>query len=709
MNSSRSRPRVSRSTCSTAPLLLLGMAVTLLMATGGCRALETSSIFSWPDSLNWSSRSQSPSTGSGTADVDGPTPVTVGDYVTISGLSMITLEGVGLITGLEGTGGDPPPSPFRMTLLKDMKRRGVRNPKALLRSPKTAMVIVRAYLPPLVRKGERFDVEVRLPSGTEATSLNGGWLMETDLTERAIVPGQGVLTGHIFARARGNVLISHGEGDKQDLAGVLRRGRIPGGGVSRRDRDLKISLRNRFRSVRMSRRIAHQIGERFYSYNRHGTREPLAEPKSDRTIVLKVHPKYRDNFPRYLQVIRQIAMKEDGVARQVRMQQLASQLEVNETAERAALALESIGPRAIPFLKTGLENENLEVQFHAAVALAYLDDNSGSGVLARTARNERAFRVFSLAALATLEDAPSQLLLRELLSPVHACGTSTCQHRGQVVDGACPDCRKAGLLKQSFELQYGAFRALSTRDRLDPSIRGENIQDLFTLHEVDAGGQPLIHLTQLQRAEIVLFGKDQQFRTPLAVQAGNHVWLNAQSGSPTITISRYQVGQAPRKKVVPTRVADVIRTAVEFGATYPDIVQMLVQAQRQHNVPGQIAIDTMPRTGRIYLRPDPDDNDDRRTRLGSTDQSPNLFPTLITPGHRTGDTTPDEQPGESERSLQETPGEGIKEAADEENEVSQKSRDTGDASLADRRTANKENPPETGTASPLSFLKSLFR
>lgn len=703
MSSSRSRPRMPQPTRSIAPRLLFSLGLTLLALTCGCRTLE------WPDSLQWpgwSSRSQSPSAAND-ATTDNSASATVGNYVTISGLTMITLEGVGLITGLDGTGGDPPPSPFRMTLIKDMQRRGVRNSKALLRSPKTAMVIVRAYLPPLIHKGERFDVEVRLPPGSEATSLNGGWLMETDLSERAIVPGQGVLTGHVFARAQGNILISHGEGDKQDLAGVLRRGRIPGGGFSRRDRDLKISLRNRFRSVRMSRRIAKRIGERFYSYNRHGIREPLAEPKSDRTIVLKIHPKYRDNFPRYLQVIRQIAMKEDSVARQVRMQQLAGQLEVTETSEQSALALESIGPRAIPFLKTALDNDSREVQFHAAVALAYLDDNSGAEALAHAARNERAFRVFSLAALATLEDAPSQLLLRELLSPVHVCQTPTCQHLGKVINAACPACLKPGLLKQSFELQYGAFRALSTRDRLDPSIRGEKIQDLFTLHEVAASGQPLIHLTQLQRAEIVLFGKDQRLRAPLAVQAGNHVWLNAQSGSPTITISRYQVGQPPRKKIISTRVADVIRTAVEFGATYPDIVQMLVQAQRQHNVPGDIAIDTMPRTGRVYFRPNPDGKADR-TRLGSIEQSPNLFPTVTTPRRRTGDTTIDEKPTGEDPSP-ESAREGVEESSGEREAVSGPSQDAGDAGLADRRTADKEGTTGTDSASPLSFLKSLFR
>ena len=414
MNSSqllRSQPvgQPGRKAVSPTPGRCLVLATACLLTTIGCRGggLINSGDGWWPNSWNWSSRSQSPGDSTGSKDSDSDrNPSTIGDYVSISGLGMITLEGVGLVTGLDGTGGDPKPSPFRMALLKDIQRRDVPNPKALLRSPSTALVIVRAYLPPLIRKGESFDVEVRLPPGSEATSLNGGWLMEADVSERALVPGEGVLSGHVFARAKGHVLISHGEGDIGELAGVVRRGRVPGGGISRRDRDLTMALKNRYRSVRMAKRIADRIGTRFYAYNRHGVREPLANPKTDRTIMLKVHPKYRDNFPRYLQVIRKIAMREDDVERQVRMQQLSGQLQKVESARETSLSLEAIGPKSIPFLKPALDHSDFEVRFHAATALAYLDDNSGANVLAEAARHERAFRVYALAALSTLEDAP---------------------------------------------------------------------------------------------------------------------------------------------------------------------------------------------------------------------------------------------------------------------------------------------------------------
>ncbi len=79
----------------------------------------------------------------------------IGDYVTFAGLEPVLLEGVGLVVGLNGTGGDPAPSAFRTALMEDLKKNGVINPNGILQSPNTALVLVRAYLPPLLNKGEK--------------------------------------------------------------------------------------------------------------------------------------------------------------------------------------------------------------------------------------------------------------------------------------------------------------------------------------------------------------------------------------------------------------------------------------------------------------------------------------------------------------------------------------------------------------------------
>ena len=521
----------------------------------------------------------------------------VGEYTTITGLNVIRLQGVGLITGLKNTGGDPPPSIYRTALLEEMRRRGVSNPNQILSSPTTALVVVRAYLPPLIRKGDPFDVQVSLPDNSTATSLAGGWLMETNLSEHAVVPGRGVLKGHIYARAEGSVLISVGaESEVESREGLLRKGRILAGGTSFKERDLALFLRNDYRSVRNSKRIADRIGARFHHYTEYGAREPLCEAKTDQKIVLKVHPKYRDNFPRYLQVIRSIAFRETPIAQRVRLQLLEKELNESAEVERTSLALEAIGREAIPVLKRGLHNKNLEVRFHSAVALAYLGEPDGLDALQEAARTEPAFRVYAFAAMAALDEAESHVKLRELMS------------------------------EASSETRYGAFRALSTLDPNDPFIRGALLNDQYQFHVLDTQGPPMVHLTRNRKTEIVLFDSDQEFRTPLFFRAGDSILVRGTPGSDTITVTRFSVDEGDDRRVVSTRVADVILAAAELGATYPEVAQMLMQAGYQENLPGPVEVDALPKAGRVYYRPsEKSSGRGRSSRVGSRNQAPNLF------------------------------------------------------------------------------------
>ncbi len=518
----------------------------------------------------------------------------IGEYTQVGGLNVIVLQGVGLVTGLRGTGGDPPPSMYRTAMLEDMRKRNIKDPNKILRDPNTALVVVRAYLPPLVEKGEHFDVEVRAVDGSGVQSLNGGWLMETELTEQALVPGRGVMKGHTYARAQGPVLVSTGGGAVKEGSALLQRGRIVGGGTSLKDRDLTLFLRNDFRSVRNSDRIAKRIGERFFEYNESGQRKPLAEAKTDQRIQLKLQSKYKDNFPRYLQVIRNITYRETQVALQVRMHDLKDKLLTPQTAEEAAIKLEAIGEAAVPILKAGLQSPSLEVQFHSAVALAYIGKPDGLQVLAKAVRDEPAFRVFGLAAMAVVDDAESYMLLKELLN------------------------------EESAETRYGAFRAMTTLDENHPDLRGEKVGDDFRLHVLNTTGPPLVHLTNRRKAEVVLFGADQCFRVPLVAYAGLHILVTAQPGSDTITVSRHEDGKV---RTVSTKIADVVRAVVELGATYPDVADLLAQSGAMQNLPGRIEIDALPKAGRVYIRPEKEvaGKTKSQTNVGNVNLVPNLF------------------------------------------------------------------------------------
>jgi hypothetical protein len=533
----------------------------------------------------------------------------VGDYTAPIGLNPILIEGVGLVTGLRGTGGDPAPSMYRTVLFEEMKRLGVRNPNAWLQSPNTALVLVRAYLPPTMKPGETLDAEVVIPESADATSLTGGWLMETLLREYATAGGQ-LLDGHVFAKAKGPILVPAAIADPNRRDGLLRRGRVLGGVTVVRKRELSMYLRNEFRSIRNSTRIAEAIGKRFHHFDEHGSKLPMAKAMTDQRLVLEIHPTYKHNYLRYMQVIRHIAFRETALNQRLRMQRLHDELLVAEKSERAALELEAIGKEAIPILKAGLKSPLLECRFHAAMALAYLDEPAAIDVLAEAAREERAFRVFALAGLSTLDHASAHLALRSLMN------------------------------EPSAETRYGAFRALWTLDRRDPFIRGVEMgvdedaleagkkKNLGTwmLHVLDTRSDPMVHCTLRTRPEVVLFGAQQELSTPVALTVGPRIMVTAKTGDSSLSVVRFETQKPDERREISLKLTDLLETVDDLGATYPEVVQMLAQADRQRNLPGRLETDALPESGRFYTRPATESSPARKAKIGQEHLSPNLFP-----------------------------------------------------------------------------------
>lgn len=521
----------------------------------------------------------------------------VSEYTHPYGMNYVKVEAVSLVTGLDGTGSDPAPTPQRAALLDEMKRRGVDAPNDVLASPNTSMVLVRAFLRPGIQEGDRFDVEVRVPSRSETTSLRDGWLLSTRLTEMAVL-GEQIRKGHLFGMADGPILVDPSADAEKDSA-YATRGRILSGGVSLKSRPLGLIISPQHKSVRVSQQIANSINHRFHTFVK-GRKQGVATPKRDDFIDLLVHARYKDNVARYIQVIRNVAIDESPAALQARLLFLEQQLADPLTTATAAIRLEAIGDtQAQEILKQGLASKDPEVRFYSAEALAYLDDTAAANVLADVARNEPAFRVNALAALSAMDDVMAYDALRSLLEV------------------------------KSAETRYGAFRALWAMNEHAPLVRGEHLGEQFHFHVLDVPGPDMIHVTRSFRAEVVLFGKEQHFQLPLMLDAGKNILINGLSGS-EITVSRFAVGAKPETRKVSTRVEDVIRAIVELGGTYPDVVQALQQAKRDGALASRFEVDALPETGRRFDRGTPDSlesplPDEQETPLDVATPAPDLF------------------------------------------------------------------------------------
>lgn len=483
----------------------------------------------------------------------------VGDYATPWGLNDKRIERAALVTGLADTGSDPPPGPQRATLVSDMQSRGVLEPNALLASTSTSLVWVHAYLPPGIRRGERFDVFVEVPADNETTSLAGGWLMETKLAEMAVI-GNTVRDGHDMGVAAGPLLVDPVASGTLDSKSRIRA-RVPGGGVSLVDRDLGLVLAPEHRSFAMSKRIGDWINRRFHAVIR-GAKRGVATPQTDRFIALEVPPIYRHNLARYLRVVQSVAVIEPPGGRHARLQLLARQLEDPVTAPAAALRLEAIGKEAIPTLRKALESKDAEIRFAAAEALAYLDESIAASHLADAAANLRSTRPAALAALGVLDDANGVDALQTLLA------------------------------NRSAETRYGAFRALWRMDPDLPQVRGERLGDSCSLHILDVKGPPLVHVTRSARPEIVFFGTEHPVSSGLRAEAGASIVVVVEDEK--ATVSRFVPGQADRQVEVPAGADTIVRSIIELGGSYPDAVQFLQQASSGRALGSRLAFDALP-------------------------------------------------------------------------------------------------------------------
>ncbi len=522
----------------------------------------------------------------------------VGDFAVPFGLYPVEVNGIGLVTGLRGTGSDPAPSSMRGVLLEEMQKRGVAEPNTILASGNTSLVMVRGVLREGIQSGDNFDVEIRVPGQSETTSLRGGYLLETRLSEMAQLGGQ-IHEGNLLALAEGPVMVDPQADPKSDRVAACQ-GRVLGGGllVTKKSRTLGLVLKPDHQSVMNSSRIENAVNKRFHCFQ-NGIKVGVAKAKTEEYVELTVHPRYKDNIRRYMGVVRAVAITETARQRMERIAGLEDQLLDPGTTKSAAIELEAVGIDGVPALLKGIGSKDPKVRFYAAEALAYMDRREAAAPLGEAAREQPAFRVFALTALSSMQDFGAYEQLRDMLS------------------------------SSSAETRYGAFRALWTMNKKEALVAGEKLNDQFHYHVLDVSGPPMIHVTHNRLPEIVLFGRDQNFLTPISVNAGNQIMLNSTNPG-EITISKFAVKEADQKRTVSTKIDEVIRAVAELGGTYPDVVQMLQEAKASGALPSRFEIDAVPEAGRMYQRVATDGGEankqsDNATKADSDNMAPDLF------------------------------------------------------------------------------------
>jgi flagellar basal body P-ring protein FlgI len=497
----------------------------------------------------------------------------VGDLTEVGNAGPIQVSGVGLVMGLDGTGGTPP-SQYRTMLEQQLRKQKIDNTRALLDNPNNALVLVNAYLPPGCRKGELLDVEISLPSGSKATSLKGGILAICQLRNfenaKNINPDKAnaLLPGHVLAHASGPLIVGLGSPDDER---AMKQARIWSGASSHISRPYYYILtKDEMKSAKVTNTIASRINLQFHDdlrkqriVNDHrdlltagaateqlnrtfeagfGTGD-IAKAAGKDVIAVRVPYAYRFNHERFLRVSRLLPVSVPPAAMVAYQKKLETILLDQKHTMRAALRLEALGKDSVPVLKAGLASKNAVVRFCCAESLAYLGNTAGIEDLGKLAVDHPEFRAYAILAMASLDES----ICRENLAQL--------------------------MTTDDPELRSGAFRGLRLLDENEARL-GESTLGSFALHKVAPESPPLVTFSTNRRAEIVMFGPSATIKTPVRLLAGGEFTVTAKDGDDRLTISRINA-KGERCKQCALNLDDALSAFVDLGADYADVVDLL--------------------------------------------------------------------------------------------------------------------------------------
>ena len=491
-------------------------------------------------------------------------PKYVSETCNMWGMDYAEIEGIGLVTGLDGTGSVAKPGNYRDHLTDELKthKDRIENGNELLASKNTEMVVVRGYVPPAARKGDSFDVEIEIVPKMDGTSLEGGHVFRTRLRRLAQFKGRQLKEGLVVGLAEGAILVDSIFDARQDDGSQLH-GWILGGGEALKHRPLGLSLRTENYGPKTTRLISTAVNQRFTTIN---GREGIANSKSFKSIEIELPEIYRHNIRRFSQVMANIRYNETAQERLDRLDELGRQMTDPATCAQAALRLEAIGRDAVPTLMRSLTNPDLELRFRAAEALTYCERSEGLEILKEVAETEPAFRWHAMTALSVSEDSDAAIYLEQLME------------------------------SESAETRYGAFRAMHTRSPDHPLVYGRKYRDFF-LHSVPVQSKPMIHFSRSKRPEVVVFGDARVSDDFLYVETGTTI---RSAGAGKLKLIHYSSEHGREETYCSTGIKDLVETLASHDFSYGSILKIFRRARQDETLVARLVVNAVPGANRQY-------------------------------------------------------------------------------------------------------------
>lgn len=409
---------------------------------------------------------------------------TIGELVTVEGARLLQVRGFGLVVDLADSGGGDGPAVIKQYLIKEIRRTtmpGEADVPAveMINGLDTAMVEVTALLgiPAGAKKQQRFDVVVR-GLGTQTKSLAGGRLVLCELKPFAETI-DAILGSKSIASASGPIFISPiGLGEDIPEKINLRAGLVLGGGVVKRQRNLRLVLNSPSPSV--ARRIENRINGRY------AASEPVAIGKSHAVVELVIPPSYRRRKSLFLEHVLHTTLNVDPTALRRKARDLAEEITHPDAEfESIGVAWEAIGRIVLPEIKALYLHALPAANFCAGRAGMRLGDGAGMEAVARHALDrESPFRFEAIDALGFAVN-------------MHGAG----------------ECLRKLLDDSDSIVRLRAYRAL--RRRPHPAIQSRILyKDNLVLDVVDSSGPYLVYVQRSEVPRIAIFGRQMRCRPP---------------------------------------------------------------------------------------------------------------------------------------------------------------------------------------------------
>jgi flagellar basal body P-ring protein FlgI len=432
---------------------------------------------------------QEPATPAPTID----SSTTIGSLTEIFAPDIVTVEGYGIIDGLNGTGSSECPPNIRNYLTQYILRKlpeQKMDVDAFINSHNTAVVIVDGIMPAAVTENEYFDVRVRTLPGTQTTSLEGGWLYGADLK----ATGSFGLTIKVLAEAEGPVFIDTLGSQTDKKTGYI----LAGGTVLD---EYKASMALRYPDYKTTAIIRDKLNERFGR----GTATALTAGQ----IQLTVPAKYKTQKQRFISIVKATYLFSTPELTRQRINSLVQELASAKNKFPSEIALEAIGKDSLNQLEPLLNSSDQQVRLSAAVCMLNLGSDKGLEVLRETALDVSS--PYRIDAFLRITESASR-------------------------NDAAALARKL-LRDKDFNVELTAYEQLRKMD--DITVTRQLIARNFYLEQIVEAPQKAIFVSRSGQPRIVLFGVPIRCKQNIFIQsADGNITINAPAGQEYISIMR---------------------------------------------------------------------------------------------------------------------------------------------------------------------------